>query len=186
MTEFCFLFLFCLFFSFLYQRWLLTIRLRQAYWNLTLRIRWPILCSGSTGIKPRNPTFDPWLTLGRQSPVQVGCLPTLIMVMQGQAFASLLYLIPSLTFTSSRVLCCFYSSPYFFFPQVHMPLPFPNDTFIQLGRFAVLLERFQQLLRLQMPRCLACFIYIYSDWLRWFGNNAMMKQLNVSDESSNL
>lgn len=109
--RFAFCFCFCLF---LYQRWLLTIRLRQAYWNLTLRIRWPTLCSGGTGIKPRSLTFDPWLTLGRQSPVQVGCLPTLIMVMQGQTAGMLSYLShsPFLHLVSSVVFTPLHSSSF--------------------------------------------------------------------------
>lgn len=83
-------FIFCFCFAlFLFQRWLLIIRLRRACWNLTWRIRWPILCFGSTGIKPRNPTFAPWLTLGRQCPVQVGCLPALRMVIRGPQAAAL-------------------------------------------------------------------------------------------------
>lgn len=118
------MFLFCLF---LYQRWLLTIRLRQAYWNLTLRIRWPTLCSGGTGIKPRNLTFDPWLTLGRQSPVQVGCLPTLIMVMQGQTAAPLSFLSysPLLHLTSSVV----------FTPSIFLPSSSSYATAISYWHF---------------------------------------------------
>lgn len=130
---------------FLFQRWLLTIRLRQAYWNLTLRIRWPILCSGSTGIKPRNPTFDPWLTLGRPSPVQVGCLPTLIMVMQGPPGCC--SFLPAFL-TGLHLLSPFFKNPsfYFFFSQLICHNHFIVTCFNQLGRLAVLLERFQQLL----------------------------------------
>lgn len=139
-------FVFCFCFAlFLYQRWSLTIRLRQAYWNLNLRIRWPILCSGSTGIKPRNPTFGPWLTLGRQSPVQVGCLPTLIMVMQRPAGCCFLLLV-SLTFTPSPVIFVLtllhISSFLAFICHSHFMVIF----LIQLGKFAVLLERLPQLL----------------------------------------
>lgn len=131
-TEFCFCFAFFFYFYF-YQRWLLTIRLRQAFWNLTWRIRWPILCSGSTGIKPRNPTFDPWLTLGRQSPVQVGCLPTLIMVMQGPTGCCSLYQSHSLLLHLLS-LFFFFNPSYFFFSQIHMPRPFHNDTFYPVGQ----------------------------------------------------
>lgn len=35
-----------------------------------------------------------------------------------------------------------------------------------------------------MPRRHGCSIYLDSDWLRGFGNNAVMKQLNVSNESA--
>ena len=130
---------------FLFQRWLLTIRLRQAYWNLTLRIRWPILCSGSTGIKPRSPTFDPWLTLGRPSPPQVECSPALTMVMQGLLAAALSYPPHSLYSTSCHLF--FFKSVFLFLLfSTHMPQPFHNTRFNQLGRFAVLLEGFQQLL----------------------------------------
>lgn len=168
-------FVFCFCFAlFLYQRWLLTIRLRQAYWNLTLRIRWPILCSGSTGIKPRNPTFDPWLTLGRQSPVQVGCLPTLIMVMQGPPGccsllpASLTFIPPLVTF----IIFFLNPSSYFFFSQVHMPQPFHNDTFYPIGQVCSPVGKMSAVT--VGCRCLACSTHIYSDWLRGFGNNAMI------------
>lgn len=64
------------------QRWSLTIRSRRGCWNPNWRTRSPTHCSGSTGTRPRNPTCARWLTLERPSPVQVGCFPTPIMVMQ--------------------------------------------------------------------------------------------------------
>lgn len=181
-TEFCFCFAFFFYFYF-YQRWLLTIRLRQAFWNLTWRIRWPILCSGSTGIKPRNPTFDPWLTLGRQSPVQVGCLPTLIMVMQGptgccslyQSHSLLLHLV-SLFFFLTLLISSFLK----FICHGH----FIMTLFIQLGRLAVLLERFQQLSETANAK-MSCLLPIHLFWLSEVGNNATMKQLYTWDESAN-
>lgn len=140
MTEFCFCFA-----LFLFQRWLLTIRLRQAYWNLTLRIRWHILCSGSIGIRPRNPTFDLWLILGRQSPAQVGCLPTLIMVMQGPTGCCSL-LPASFTFTPSFVIFFLTSLHISSFLKFMCHSHFIMTLFIQSGRLAVLSGRFQWLL----------------------------------------
>ena len=86
----------------------------------------------------------------------------------------LLSLPAPLTFTPS---CHLFLKPplHIFFLKFTCHSHFIMTLSIPLGRLAVMLERFQLLsYRLQMPRCLACSIYICSDGLRWFGNNAVV------------
>lgn len=83
---------------FLLQRWLQTIRLIPAFWSQTWRIKSPIPCWGNIVTKPRNPTYAPWLTLAKRSPVQVGCFPTRIMVIQVPVWCSSFFIINILPF----------------------------------------------------------------------------------------